>query len=133
MGNIPVTLVAQPLDPRYHAIGYRYTYRSYVFQVSQGIALYPPQSSYHSRVEGWQRILQLKLHSGGHRAIRGYRRSCAIEMGCILQYKWEACCYTHGRSTDSESLSSELRGTESTNWRHIAIQIGGILKFFFGK
>ena len=28
--------------PPYRAIGYSYTYRIYVFQVSQGIALYPP-------------------------------------------------------------------------------------------
>ena len=34
-------LVAQPLDPPYRATGYRYTYRTYVFQVLQGMPLYP--------------------------------------------------------------------------------------------
>ena len=49
----------------------------------------------------------------------------------ILRYKWEAYCDTNGRrtaingrSTDSISLSSERRGTEST-----AVQIGGVLQY----
>ena len=59
------TLVAQPLDPPCRAIGYRYTYRTYVFEVSQGIALYPPKF-----------VLSLPRGEGG----RGYRSSsCALE------------------------------------------------------
>ena len=38
-------LVAQPLHPAYRTIGYGYTYRTYVFRVSQAIALYPPKLS----------------------------------------------------------------------------------------
>ena len=38
-----VTLVAQPLDPPSSRYSYRYTYRTYVVQVSQGIALHPPK------------------------------------------------------------------------------------------
>ena len=39
---------AQPLDPPCRTIGYRCTCRTYVFQVSQGIALYiiPPPTPY---------------------------------------------------------------------------------------
>ena len=33
---------SRAIPPPYRAIGYSYTYRIYVFQVSQGIALYPP-------------------------------------------------------------------------------------------
>ena len=33
--------MVQPLDPPYRAIGYSSSYRTYVFQVSQGITLYP--------------------------------------------------------------------------------------------
>ena len=38
--------------PPYRAIGFSYTYRTYVFQVSQGIALYRPNLPYRSRGEG---------------------------------------------------------------------------------
>ena len=47
--------MAQPLDPPYRALGYSYTYRTYVFQVSQGIALYPSNLPYRSRGEGFTR------------------------------------------------------------------------------
>ena len=53
--------------------------------------------------------------------------------GGVLQCKWEAHCDTNGRSTDNISLSSERSGTKSTAiqiWRHIAIQIGGVLRYF---
>ena len=44
-------LVTQHFDPPPHrAIGYSYTYRIYVFQVSQGIALYPPPSSGYGKI-----------------------------------------------------------------------------------
>ena len=36
------TTMTQHCDPPYRAIGYSYTYRIYVFYVSQGIALFPP-------------------------------------------------------------------------------------------
>ena len=68
------SLVAQPLDPPYRARGYRYTYRTYVFQVSQGIGLVPPQiCPIAAEGTGWQGVSQLKLPSEGYRAIRGYR------------------------------------------------------------
>ena len=51
--------------PPYRPIGYRYIYRTYVFQVSQGIALYPPKIS-PIAAEG-------RGPSGGYRAILGYR------------------------------------------------------------
>ena len=53
-----------------------------------------------------------------------FLKSTVIQMGGILQYKWEACCDTNGRSTGSISLSLEPRGTKST-----AIQIGGVLQY----
>ena len=49
------------------------------FQVSQGIALYPPPPQKKKlalsqlRAEGGEGVSQLKLPSGGCRAIRGYR------------------------------------------------------------
>ena len=43
-------LVAQPLDPPYRAIGYSYTYRSYVFQVSQAM---PPEICPHAARGGF--------------------------------------------------------------------------------
>ena len=51
-------------------------------------------------------------------------RRIAIQMGGVLQYKWEAYCDTNGRSADSISLSSERRGTKSN-----AVQIGGVLQY----
>ena len=45
-------LVGQPLDPPYRTKGCSYTYRIYVFQASQGIALYPPNLPYCSQGEG---------------------------------------------------------------------------------
>ena len=64
--------MAQPLDPPYRAIGYSYTYRTYVFQVSQGIALYPPKFALSlPRGGGGRGVSQLKLPSGGYRAIWG--------------------------------------------------------------
>ena len=44
--------------PRYRTIGYSYTYRTYVFQVPQGIALYPPpppKLPHRSREKGCRR------------------------------------------------------------------------------
>ena len=61
--------------------------------------------------------------SGDHNH-QDFPKSTAIQMGGVLQYKWEAYCDTNGRSTDSTSLSSECRGTKST-----AIQIGGVLQY----
>ena len=57
-----------------------------------------------------------------------FRKSSAIQMGGVLQYKWEAYCDINGKSTDNMALSSERRGTKST-----AIQIGGVLRYFFEK
>ena len=60
------SLVAQPLDPPYRAIGNRYTYRTCVFQVPQGITLYPPPPQIcpiAAEGGGWQEVSQLKLPS----------------------------------------------------------------------
>ena len=67
-------------------------------------------------------------HPGDHNH-QDFPTSTAIRMGGVLQYKWEAYYDTNGRSTDSISLSSKRRGTESTairilcntNWRCVAI------------
>ena len=66
--------MAQPLAP-YRAFGHRCTYRTYVFfcQVSQGIALYPPNLPIAAEGGEWQEVPQLKLRSGGKRAVQGYR------------------------------------------------------------
>ena len=52
-------LVAQPLDPPYRFTGHRYTYPTYVFQVSQGIVLDPKFAL--SPRGGEQGVSQLKL------------------------------------------------------------------------
>ena len=62
-------------------------------------------------------------HPGDHNH-QDFPKSAAIQMGGVLQYKWEACCDTNGKSTDSISLSLENRGTGST-----AIQMGGVLQY----
>ena len=62
-------------------------------------------------------------HPGDHNH-QDFPKSTAIQMGGVLQYKWEAYCDTNGRSTDSLSLSLEPRGTKST-----AIQMGGVLRY----
>ena len=61
--------------------------------------------------------------SGDHNH-QDFPKSIAIQMGGVLQYKWEVYCDTNGRSTDNISLSSERRGTKST-----AVQIGGVLQY----
>ena len=61
-------------------------------------------------------------HPGDHNH-QDFPTSIALQMGGEVRYKWEAYCDTNGRSTDTISLSSERRGTEST-----AIQIGGVLQ-----
>ena len=61
-------------------------------------------------------------HPGDHNH-QEFPKSTAIQMGDVLQHKWEAYCATNGRSNDSISLSSERGGTEST-----AIQIGDALQ-----
>ena len=43
-------------------------------------------------------------HPGDHNH-QNFPKSTAIQMGGVLQYKWEAYCDTSGRSTDSISLS----------------------------
>ena len=61
-----------------------------------------------------------------------FPKSTAIQVGGVLQYKWEAYCDTNGRSTDSISLFFQSVGTPKglqykleayckTNWRCIAI------------
>ena len=73
--NIVSVLVAQPLDPPCSAIGYRYTISPFIFQVLQGIALYPrPQIRSIAAKQGKREgASQLKLPSGGYRAIGGHR------------------------------------------------------------
>ena len=66
-------LVAQPLDPPYRAIGYSYTYCTYVCQVLQVLRCTPQIGPIAAEGSGWQRVSQLKLPSGGYRATRGYR------------------------------------------------------------
>ena len=61
-------------------------------------------------------------HPGDHNH-QDFPKSTAIQMGGVLQYKWKAYCDTNGRSTDSISLSSQRRGTQTT-----AIQMGGVLQ-----
>ena len=55
----------------YRATGHHYTYRTYVFEVSQGIALHPRISSIAIEGRGRQRVSQLKPPSGKYCAIRG--------------------------------------------------------------
>ena len=62
-------------------------------------------------------------HPGDHNH-QDFPQSTAMQMGGVLQYKWEAYCDTNGRSTDNISLSLQPRGTKS-----IAIQIGGVLQY----
>ena len=52
----------------------------------------------------------------------------AVQMGGVLQYKWEAYCRV--------SLSSKLRSQESTAIQmggRTAVLIGGVLPYFFDK
>ena len=69
MGALKWGLVAQRCHPPYRAIGYSYTYRTYVFQVSQGIALNPPRFA-----------LSQPRGGGG----RGYRSSSCPLQGIAL-------------------------------------------------
>ena len=62
-------------------------------------------------------------HSGDHNH-QDFPQSIAMQMGGVLQYKWEAYCDTNERPTDGISLSPQHRGTKST-----AIQIGGVLQY----
>ena len=58
--------------PPYSAIGYSHTYCTYVFQVSQGVVLYPPKFALSQpRGGGGQGVSQLKLPSRRYRTIRG--------------------------------------------------------------
>ena len=58
----------------YRAIGYSYTYRTYVFQVSQGIALYSPKFALSQPMgRRWQGVSQLKLPLEGIALYGGYR------------------------------------------------------------
>ena len=62
-------------------------------------------------------------HPGDHNH-QDFPKSTVMQMGGVLQYKWEARCDTNGRSTDSVSISLAPRGTKST-----AILIGGVLQY----
>ena len=55
---------------------------------------------------------------------RANGRRTAVQMGGVLQYKWEAYCWV--------SPSSRLRSQESsdTNGGRTAVQIGGVLPYF---
>ena len=69
----------------------------------------------------------LACYNGEHSSDHNHQdspKSTAIQIGGVLQYKWEAYCDTNERSTDSISLSSERRGTKST-----AVRIGGVLQY----
>ena len=68
-------------------------------------------------------------HSRDHNH-QDFPQSIAIQMGGVLQYKWEACCDTKGESTDSISLPQSVGAPKAlrykleayfdTNWRRIA-------------
>ena len=50
-----------------------------------------------------------------------------MQIGVVLQYKWEVYCWA--------SLSSRLRsqkGTSSTNGGRVAVQIGDVPQYFLG-
>ena len=64
-------LVAQPLDPPYRAIGYSYTYRIYVFRYRKVSRCTPQIRPIAAEGRGGRGLSQLKLLSGGCRAIRG--------------------------------------------------------------
>ena len=64
--------MVQPPDPPFRTIGYSYSYRTYVFQVSQGIALYR---------------LKLALSQPRGEGGRGYRSSSCPQEGIALQYR----------------------------------------------
>ena len=72
-----VILVAQHCDPPYRAIGYSYTYRIYVFRVSQGIALYPPlwgvSRNYADVLKAHGGVSQVKAALSAIGCYRGYR------------------------------------------------------------
>ena len=51
------------------------------------------------------------------------QKNTAIQMGGVLQYKWEAYCNTHGRSTANIPFPQSVWGTRST-----ATHIGGVLQ-----
>ena len=83
-----------------------------------------------------QRVNDHSLNSGEHPGDHNHQdflKSTVIQMGGVLHYKWEAYCDTMGGSTDSTSLSLEPRGPKycNTNGRLIAIQMGGVLRYFF--
>ena len=52
----------------------------------------------------------IQEHPGDHNH-QDFLKSTAIQMGGVLQYKWEAYCDTNRRSSESISLSLEPRGT----------------------
>ena len=72
-----------------------------------------------------------------------FPKSTAIQMGCVLQYKWEAYCDTNGRSTAIQMggvltvfpfpQSVGHQKSCNTNWRRTAGQIGGVLRYIFEK
>ena len=62
-------------------------------------------------------------HPGDHNHL-DFLKSTAMKMGGVLQYKWEACCDTNGRSTDKIFPFLRAWGHQST-----AIQIGGVLQY----
>ena len=59
-----------------------------------------------------------------------------LDMRSVLRYKWEVYCDTNWRSTESVSLFRRAQGHRKhsdTNSSCIAIQIGGVLRYFFEK
>ena len=95
----------------YPAIGYRYTYRTYVSQVSQGIALdFPPPPQFtlsQQKGGGGEGVSQLKLPPGGYRAIGGHRSYCIANRGL-----WATDKQWRQRSTNPYSRSSVLNSDE---------------------
>ena len=73
-------------------------------------------------------------HPGDHNH-HDFPKSTAIQMGGVLRYKWEAYCDTNGRSTDSIPFPQSVGHQTycNTNWRRTAIQIRGVLRYFFEK
>ena len=71
-------IVAQLLDLPYCTLWHRYTYRTYVFQASQGMALYPPNllfCSREGRVAGCTTAQPALWRISHYKAYRQYRVS----------------------------------------------------------
>ena len=89
--------MAQPLDPTYRAIGYSYTYSTYVFQVSQGIALHPPKfAPSQPRGGGGAEGIATQVSLWGHRAIHSADYGCPKRPVALQGSAWEGVSLSRG-------------------------------------